>query len=629
MDFAGVLPAMRRALLAPALALAACSQAEQTPAPAQDAAVADAAAPADGDRRLLWGDTHVHTSNSVDAFMSGAANADIDTAYRYARGLPVINPRTGARVRLDRPLDFIVVSDHAENLGISMRVVRRDPGLLGLPFGQKLRQIFDDKGGRAITSAMMGGQGLTPDELARQTAEAHLPQVLQAGWDAQVDAAERYNEPGVFTAMIGWEWTSAPNMRNLHRVVFTDVDGDTARKFVPFANWMSDKPEDLWAFFEETKARTGADFVAMPHNANLSDGKMFAALDSAGQPFTAAYAARRSAWEPVTEITQYKGSSETHPALAPSDEFAGFELRNMLLTGVKTEVSPGSYVRSALLLGLAEEQRIGVNPLRLGIIGSTDTHTGFSSVLEENFLGKLGEDQLPRERLGPDRQPIIFPAAEMSAGGLAAAWADRNDRHAIFEAFRRREVYGTSGPRISLRLFAGYGFAAGEEKARDFAALGYSKGVPMGGVLPPSPGGAPAFLIRAVKDPDTAGLDRIQVVKGWVDGRGQTHERIFDVAWSGGRVRRSDGTLPPLATRVDVARARNDLAAGAAELTAFWRDPEFDRTRGAFYYVRVIQAPTLRHHVYDALALGIDPATLAFPATIQERAWSSPVWYRP
>ena len=620
---------MKRLLLASALALAACSRADEAPPPAQDAAVAAAAAPEGGDRQLLWGDTHVHTNNSVDAFMSGAANADIDTAYRYARGLPVINPRTGARVRIDRPYDFIVIADHAENLAISNRVVQREPRILGTASGRKLREILDTQNGRAITSALMGGAGLSAEERERQSAEMTAPEVLQAGWEGQVAAAERHNRPGEFTAMIGWEWTSTPDMRNLHRVVFTDADGDVARRFVPFANYMSDRPEDLWAFFEETKARTGADFVAMPHNSNLSDGRMFRLTDSDGSAFTAAYAGRRAAWEPVTEITQYKGSSETHPALAPRDEFAGFELRNMLLTGVRTEVSSGSYVRSALLAGLAEEQRLGVNPFRLGIIGSTDTHTGFSSVLEEGFLGKLGEDQLPRERLGPDKAPIIFPAAEMSASGLAGVWADRNDRRAIFDAFRRREVYGTSGPRIALRLFAGYGFAEGDEKARDFAALGYRLGVPMGGQLAPSRGAAPVLVIRAVKDPDTAGLDRIQVVKGWVDARGQVHETIYDVAWSGHRVRRSDGTLPPLASRIDVARARNDLAAGAAELTAFWRDPEFDAARPAFYYVRVLQAPTLRHHVYDALALGIDPAALDLPPTIHERAWSSPVWYRP
>jgi hypothetical protein len=620
---------MKRLLLVPLAALAACAQVDEAPPPAQDSAIAESAAPDGGDRQLLWGDTHVHTSNSVDAFMSGTANADIDTAYRYARGLPVINPRTGARVRIDRPLDFIVVADHAENLAISNRVVNSDPGILGTASGRKLRELLDTQNARAITTALMGGGGLTPEERARQTAEMNTPDVLRAGWEGQIAAAERHNRPGVFTAMIGWEWTSAPNLRNLHRVVFTDVDGDVARKFIPFANWMSDKPEDLWSFLEETEARTGADFVAMPHNANLSDGRMFAMADSAGNAFTAAYASRRAAWEPVTEITQYKGSSETHPALAPRDEFAGFELRNMLLTGVPTEAQAGSYVRSALLNGLAEERRIGANPFRLGVIGSTDTHTGFVSVLEEGFLGKLGEDQLPRERLGPDKARIIFPAAEMSASGLAGVWADRNDRRSIFDAFRRREVYGTSGPRIMLRLFAGYGFEPGDEKARDFAGLGYRRGVPMGGLLAPSQGGAPVFVIRAVKDPDTAGLDRVQVVKGWVDAQGRVHERIFDVAWAGDRSRRADGSLPPLPSRVDVARGRNDLAAGAAELTAFWRDPGFDPASHAFYYVRVLQAPTLRHHVYDALALGIDPATLDLPPTIQERAWSSPVWYRP
>jgi hypothetical protein len=350
-DLAGVLPAMKRALLACALALAACTRPSRRPRPAQDCRGRRRSAARGGDRMLLWGDTHVHTSNSVDAFMSGAANADIDTAYRYARGLPVINPRTGARTRIDRPYDFIVISDHAENLGISMRVVRRDSAILGLPFGQKLRQIYDEKGGRAVTSAMMGGQGLTREELERQTAEAHLPQVLQAGWDAQIAAAERYNEPGVFTAMIGWEWTSAPNMRNLHRVVFTDVDGDTARKFVPFANWMSDKPEDLWSFFERPRRAPGRTSSPCRTTPTCPTAECSPRSTAPGSRSPPAYAARRAAWEPVTEITQYKGSSETHPALAPSDEFAGFELRNMLLTGVKTEVSPGSYVRSALLLG--------------------------------------------------------------------------------------------------------------------------------------------------------------------------------------------------------------------------------------------------------------------------------------
>jgi len=625
--FAGVLFAA-----AASLALAGCS-AERAPAdPSRALAAAHAEAPApapEGDRVLLWGDTHLHTRNSVDAFGSGKGSTDIDTAYRFAKGFPVVFPRTGARVRIDRPLDFLVVADHDVNLGVSSRIQDNDPEILKLPIARRLKQIFDEQGGSGLTAAVMGRGPLTPDERAQFNRELHTPEVLGASWEGQIAAAEKYNEPGVFTALIGWEWTSAPNMRNLHRVVFTNVDGDVARKFLPFANWMSERPEDLWAFFEQTKARTGADFVAMPHNANLSDGKMYALQDSDGNPFTAEYARRRALWEPVTEVTQYKGTSETHPALSATDEFAGFELRNMLLTGVPTEVSGGSYVRSALLRGIAEEQRIGVNPFRLGMIGSTDSHTGLVSVREQEFYGKLAEDYLPRERLGPNKVPIIFPAAEMSASGLAAAWADSNTRQGLFDAFRRREVYGTSGPRISLRLFAGYGFARGDEAARDFGAIGYRKGVPMGGQLAPSTGGAPHFVIRAAKDPLAAGLDRVQVVKGWVDAAGTTHERIYDVAWFGAGRQQADGSLRPVANPVDMKRWRDDWDAGASELTAFWSDPDFDPKQRAFYYVRVLQVPTIRHHVYDALALGIDPTTLGLPTTIQERAWSSPVWYRP
>ncbi len=301
----------------------------------------------------------------------------------------------------------------------------------------------------------------------------------------------------------------------------------------------------------------------------------------------------------------------------------------MLLTGVPTEVSAGSYVRTALLRGIAEEQRIGVNPFKYGFVGSTDSHTGLSSVREEEYYGKLAEDVLPHERLGPRKVPIIFPAAEMSAGGLAAAWADSNTRQGLFDAFRRREVYGTSGPRMRVRLFAGYGFAAGDENADEFGALGYRKGVPMGGQLAPSTGAAPRFVIRASKDPLDSGLDRIQVVKGWVDARGQTHETVYNVVWSGNRSLRGDGSLPEVANTVNTRTWRNDWNAGASELAAFWSDPDFDPRQRAFYYVRVLQVPTIRHHVYDALALDIDPETLDLPTTIQERAWTSAVWYTP
>lgn len=590
--------------------------------------VAATATAADGDRRLLWGDTHVHTLNSADAFASGVANADIDTAYRYARGEPVVHPRTKTRIRLDRPLDFVVVSDHAENLAVPLRIARGDAEILKTPTAQKMAEVYRNQGAQALSAAVMG-LALSPDAARKQWDALGTPEVRTPAWHAQVAAADKYNEPGRFTAMVGWEYTSTPNARNLHRVVMTPVDGEQAKKFLPYNYYISERPEDLWTFFEQTKARTGIDFLAMPHNSNLSDGLMFALTDSDGKPFTADYARRRAAWEPVAEITQIKGTSETLPALSPNDEFAGFELRNALLSGQATEPNAGSYVRTALLRGLAEEQRIGVNPFKLGIQAASDTHTGFVVNSEEDFLGKMGEDLLPSERFGPNQPRVNFHAVEMSASGLTGAWADRNDRRAIFDTFRRKEVFGTSGPRIAVRLFAGYGFSKADVAEAGFGARGYRKGVPMGGDLAPSTGVAPRFVIRAAKDPMAAGLDRIQVVKGWVDAGGQTHEKVYNVAWSGNRKPGANGNLPAVANPVDKVHWRNNWTAGASELDAFWSDPDFDRSQRAFYYVRVLQVPTIRHHVYDAVALGLDPEKLGVATTIQERAWSSPVWYHP
>ncbi len=619
-------------LAAASLALASCQQQGGVePAGVVDSTIAEAelAPMPQSDRVLLWGDTHVHSINSIDAFSSGTANADIDSAYRFARGMPVIFPRTGQRVQIDRPLDFLVLSDHAVGLGISSRIAANDPSIMQYPIAQRLREMLDDDGGRALTMATMGQTGLSEEEREQFMRDLRSDEVMATSWEGQIAAAERHNRPGTFTALIGWEWTFAPALRNMHRVVFTNEGGDVARQFLPFANYQAEGPEDLYAFFEETRARTGADFVAIPHNSNLSDGRMFELVDAGGNAFDADYAEARAAWETAVEITQYKGSSETHPVLSPNDEFAGYELRNMLLTGVPTEVSGGSYVRSALLRGLAEESRIGINPFRYGIIGASDSHTAFSSVEEDNFLGKLGEDYLPRDRLGPDAVNIIFPAAQMSAAGLAGVWADRNDRQSIFDAFRRREIYGTTGPRISLRVFGGYGFAEGDAQRQDFADLGYRRGVPMGSNLAPGGARAPQLLIRAVRDPEGANLDRVQVVKGWVDSEGETHETIFNVAWSGNRALRADGSLAAVGNTVDLATARYSNTIGAAELATVWTDPDFDPEQRAFYYVRVLEIPTPRHHLFDAIALGIDPATIDIEPTIQERAWSSPLWYSP
>lgn len=588
-----------------------------------------AARPESGDRVLLWGDTHVHSRNSADAFASGLASADIDTAYRFARGMPVVFPKTGQKVQIDRALDFIVMADHAENLGLGVRIERGDQQVLTTALGRQWREILASRGGQAMTSAIMAFS-VPEDARPAYFAEVTTNAIRQTSWDEQIAAAERHNIPGTFTAMIGWEWSSTPNMRNLHRVVMTNVDADIAGRFLPFSYYLSSRPEDLWSFFEDTRERTGADFIGIPHNSNLSEGLMFAQRDSDGNALTAEYARRRSRWEPVAEITQYKGTSEVHPQLSPQDEFADFELRNMLLSGAATPVSEGSYLRSALLAGLKQQQRIGVNPFAVGLQGGSDSHTGLSSQQEEAFYGKMAEDFLPAERLGPDRMNGTFPNAEMSAGGLTGAWADHNNRQSIFDAFRRKEVFATSGPRIRLRLFAGQGFTQRDLNSPDFGRRGYRKGVPMGGTLMPAAGSAPPQLvIVAVKDPDGANLDRVQVVKGWIDANGDAHEKIFNVAWSGKRRVRSDGSLPDVGSTVDLRTARYTNTIGAPELSALWTDPEFDPGRPAFYYIRVLQIPTPRQHLFDALAMRIDPATLALPPTLRERAWSSPVWYRP
>jgi len=576
------------------------------------------------ERAVFFGDTHVHTSSSGDAYEDGQTNADLDTAYRFARGQAVIHPRTGARIQIERPLDFIVIADHAEMLGVTLRLAQGDPAILATPSGQRLKDLAnEDPNGIFAQIIAISLHGANQDMLR----DFHTPDIIRTSWNTQIDAAERYNEPGKFTAFIGWEWSSTPDSLNLHRVVFSPTDGETARQFLPMSSYDSERPEDLWSFLEQTRARTGADFIAMPHNSNLSDGLMFSDRDSNGQPFTADYARTRMTWESVVEVTQLKGTSETLPALSPTDEFAEFETLRTLFNGEPANPEPGSYVRPTLLAGLAIESRIGINPFRFGMIGSSDSHNGLPEPAEDNFLGKSGHDYLPGERT--EMSLGVMSAWRVSASGLAAAWAESNTRQAIFDAFRRREVYGTTGPRITLRVFAGYDFSPADLVARDFAIRGYRGGVPMGGELLRSAANrAPALMIRAVKDPQGANLDRVQVVKGWRDAAGRLHEKIYNVEWSDGRRLRADGTLPPVGDTVDRRRATYSNSIGALELATVWRDPDFDPAQQSFYYVRVLEIPTPRHHLYDAVALGRDVSDLDLPQVIQERAYSSPIWYR-
>jgi hypothetical protein len=559
-----------------------------------------AAAPDQPHTQLLWGDTHLHTSHSVDAYSNGNVATDPDTAYRFAKGQPVLHPTARTRIRIDRPLDFLVVADHAEMMELQLHLKRDEPAWTRTPSGARLADILRTNLRGVFQEVMRIGDAPAQAALVK---DLETPENRRASWAAIADTADRHDQPGRFTALIGWEWSAAPGGLNLHRVIFTPADAATAKRFIPFSYYDSQRPEDLWRWLEKTQRETGAEFVSIPHNSNLSNGLMFDAVDSDGRPLSADYARTRARWEPVIEVTQVKGTSETHPALSRNDEQAGFEIRDKLLAGAPATPAEGSYARSALLRGLETEQRTGVNPYKFGLIGSTDSHTGLSSAEEFNFHGKLANDMLPEQRNAPAPG---FRAWEMSASGMAAVWATANTRQAITEAFRRKEVYATSGPRIALRVFAGYGFTPRDARARDIAATGYRGGVPMGGDLARAPHGrAPSLLIHAVRDPLSAPLQRVQVVKGWLDAQGHREERVFDATPAGGP------------------------QAGATEIATVWQDPDFDPARRAFYYVRVLEQPVARHQVHDARALGIDPASTGFPLTIQERAWSSPVWYTP
>ena len=603
-----------------------------------------AAGPA-SETQLLWGDTHLHTSLSFDAYLNRNMSADPDTAYRYAKGLPVLNPGTGARIQIETPLDFLVVADHAVYLGVMRHVVEKGipTGELGLQdrvrawLAQRwLRGVVEDDEGMAAFASFLP-EPMSVEEAAANPPKANIPaaaNMARTTWLESIATTDRHNEPGKFTSFIGWEWSSIPAGANLHRVVFTPNNAEIGGQFQPFSTADSAYPEDLWAWLDETSKRTGAQFVAIPHNSNISKGYMFSETNLRGEPFTADSARFRMEWEPVAEITQIKGDSETHPSLSPADTFADFEPYSHYIQQDAPEYTArrGDYVREALKTGLEVEARVGVNPFQMGVIGSTDAHTGLPSAEEDNFWGKFPRDTTPGGktagwRTGPNGGPNGW---SMSASGLAAVWAEENTRESIFAAFKRREVYGTTGPRIAVRFFGGWDYDAQAADAADIAAVGYAGGVPMGGDLTAAPNGeAPKFLIRATKDPKAGNLDRVQVIKGWLDANGETQEQVYDVVWSDRRVMDVDGHLPPVGNTVDLTTGAYENSIGAPELSALWQDPDFDAAQSAFYYVRVLQIPTPRHSLYDALALGIDPTETGHPATLQERAYSSAIWYKP
>ncbi len=617
--------------------------------------------------KLLWGDTHLHTRLSFDAYYLGNKTVDADTAYRFAKGEPVIHPYHRARVQLQTPLDFLAVTDHAELLGAPYNLISiRDPRLTKTEIGRRVIKLVDaGRGKEAFGLMVLGGNTADlPDEKrppkigladvlrwrfvdlirpADNAARAQRwvasdptiardldnPEIFKASWSSNMDAAVRHNAPGTFTTLVGWEYSSTPDGANLHRIVLSPMDPEKAKSIRPFSSIDSNNPEDLWRWLEKTKRETGADFTAIPHNSNISKGRMFATIDYEGRPIDADYARMRSNWETVAEVTQIKGTSETHPVLSPNDEFASFEFYGNLIemraeAQHEATTTPADYVRSALKTGIEIEDRTGVNPFKYGMIGSTDTHSGLPSAEENNFMGKFAIDSIPENKANPGG---LGSGWNMSASGLAAIWAKENTREEIFAAFKRREVYGTSGPRIAVRFFGGFGFTSDDAAAADIAAIGYAKGVPMGGDLA-NAATAPSFLVQAVKDPKGANLDRIQIVKGWLDRDSKAQEKVFDVAWSGDRAIGADGKLPAVGGTVNEATASYTNAIGAAELAIVWTDPEFDPAARAFYYVRVLQIPTPRNSLYDSVALQKAPPE-GHPTTIQERAYTSPIWYSP
>ena len=578
---------------------------------------------AQDNKQVYWGDTHLHTSYSGDAFAVGNEVITPDLAYRFAKGLPVSHPYHKARVQLQRPLDFLVVSDHAEYMGTFNLISKNSPLINQSELGKqfidywkkgKKRDIFYEVA-KTLNDRNPIKKFLTPD-------------IIQPIWNSIIQTADEHNEPGLFTAFIGWEWSSLPNGNNLHRVVMMRDGAETAANFLPYSSLSSDKPEDLWTFLQTTSKKYNTDFVAIPHNSNISSGLMFNTKNSDGKPIDADYSTFRMRWEPVVEMTQVKGDSETHPDLSPEDEFADFESFNHLMrfgTKDKSPAAIGDYARSALRRGLSIGSQAGVNPYQFGMIGSSDIHSGLSSVDETNFFGKYGVDSTPYTK---DIQ--LTPGAvgiDMGAQGVAAVWATENTRQAIFEAFKRREVYATTGPRIQLQFFGGWNFKKSDVN-EDRVAIGNSKGVPMGSMLSASyKNKAPAFLVAASKDPLSANLDRIQIVKAWVDGDHKTHEKVYNVTASNSR-KIVNNKLEAVGSTVNIEKASYSNDIGAKQLAIVWTDPDFNPKQAAFYYARVLEIPTPRHSLLDAVALKQTHSD-NHPAIIQERAYSSPIWYRP
>jgi hypothetical protein len=585
--------------------------------------------------RVYWGDTHVHTDNSLDAKGLGV-NLGPEEAFRFARGEEVTTSH-GLQFKLSRPLDWLVVSDHSDGMGAMKEIIAGNPNLLKDPTVKEWHTGIRKGGEDAFKTTM---------EVILAFTEGKVPKVVldrtfqQTVWDDYIDTAEQYNEPGRFTAIIGYEWTSTENGNNLHRNVLYRDGGDLARRMVPYTTAESFNPEDLWEWMGRYEEATGGQVLALAHNGNLSNGIMFPVETNpaTGKPLSEDYAKRRMRWEPLYEVTQMKGDGEAHPFLSADDEFADYETwdtGNLNLTVPKEEsMLEYEYARAALKNGLKLEAELGTNPYKFGMAGSTDTHTALASAGEDNYIGKhTGSEP------SPDRwsHPVVkfggrvYEGYDSTASGYTGVWATDNTRKALFDAMKRKEVYATTGPRMLVRFWGGWDFVEADAIGRLPAEVGYGKGVPMGGELFAAPDKkSPTFLVVALKDPYGANLDRIQIIKGWLDKSGKTQEKVYDVAWGDAGTRKpgADGKLPAVGSTVDVANATWTNTIGDPELITVWKDPDFDPEQRAFYYTRVIEIPTPRWTAYDAKRYGVKMSD-EVPMTTQERAYTSPIWYTP
>ncbi len=585
---------------------------------------------------LYWGDTHLHTRSSTDAGMVGTRLGPED-AYRFARG-DEVTTSTGQRARLSEPLDFLVVADHAENLGLASMIEEANPDLLATEWGRKLHGMV--RAGQGYEAFRLWGM----NSVMQNKDLIASPAMSRTAWDRQVAAAENYDEPGRFTALIGFEWSSINNMAhpgNLHRVVIFRDGGERARQVLPFSTFDSPDPEKLWDYLAAYERSTGGRALAIPHNGNLSNGLMFAVERLGSRPFDRRYAETRARWEPLYEVTQIMGDGEAHPTLSPEDEFADYgtwDKSDIAGFQPKTEAMlPHEYARTALQLGLQQQVLLGTNPFKFGLVGGTDSHTAMATTREENFWGKYAltepsagrYEQYAIQSIRGDESLSTFSWEQISAG-LAAVWARENTREALFDAMLEKETYATTGTRVTVRFFGGWDYERDDVFRPDAVEIGYRRGVPMGGDLPARDGGgAPVFMVTALKDARSGHLDRIQIVKGWADAEGERRERIHDVAVSDGRAIGADGRCrTPVGNTVDAGDATWLNTIGDPELRAVWTDPSFDPAQPAVYYARVLEIPTPTWQAYDAKHFGLElPPEV--PVSHQERAYTSPIWYTP